>query len=158
MFRPMQRKKQQLSEEDCREILRRELRGVLAVQGDGGYPYAVPLNHWYCEEDGRLYFHSGASGHKIDAILREPRVSYCVLDSGTRQGESWALSFRSVVVFGRAEPVTDHAKALDISRSLSRKFTRDEQYIEDEIRHAGDRVFVFSVAIDHMSGKSVKEE
>ena len=158
MFRPMQRIKQQLSEEECIRILKEEPRGVLSVFGEDGYPYGMPLNHWYCEEDGRLYFHGGTSGHKIDAIRSNEKVSYCVYDSGFRKEGDWALNIKSVVVFGRAEIVEDAQRALDISRALSYKFTDDESYIEEELRHAGGKVLVFSVTIDHMSGKLVNEK
>ena len=85
MFREMLRKKQQLSQDECAELLRREMRGVLSVQGDDGYPYGLPMDHWYCEEDGHLYFHSGKKGHKLDAIRRCDQVSYCVYDQGYRE-------------------------------------------------------------------------
>ena len=62
MFRDLLRKKQQLSPEECKEILREEVRGVLAVNGDGGYPYAMPMNHYYNECDGCIYFHCGRTG------------------------------------------------------------------------------------------------
>ena len=68
MFREMLRYKQALSEEECIEILKKELRGVLSVLGDDGYPYGMPINHFYNEEDGKIYFHSGMQGHKIDAM------------------------------------------------------------------------------------------
>ena len=158
MFRSVARKKQVLSSEECLDILRREKRGVLAVQGDDGYPYAMPLNHWYCEEDGKLYFHSGPTGHKIDAIRREDKVSYCVHDGGTPEEDGWALNFKSVVVFGRVEIVEDHWRALEISRALSYKFTQDEAYIEQEIQSAGHRVLVFSLTIEHMTGERVNEK
>ena len=67
MFRKMRRFKQQLSEEECLEILKTAKRGVLAVLGDEGYPYAVPLDFVY--EDGKIYFHCAKEGHKLDAIL-----------------------------------------------------------------------------------------
>ena len=158
MFRAMQRKKQALSQEECIQILKAEPRGVLSVFGDNGYPYGIPLNHWYCEADGRLYFHSGENGHKIDALRTNPKVSYCVYDSGFQRDGDWALTIKSVVVFGHAEIVKDHAKAIEISRSLSYKFTNDDEYIEKEIHSAGHRVLVFSVCIDHMSGKTVNEK
>ena len=79
MFRPMRRWKQQLSDEDCIAILKSELRGILSVLGDDGYPYGIPMNHWYCEADGKLYFHGAKTGHKIDAISQCDKVSYCVL-------------------------------------------------------------------------------
>ena len=54
MFREMLRSRQQLTQKECVNILKTELRGVLSVLGDDGYPYGVPVNHYYCEEDGKL--------------------------------------------------------------------------------------------------------
>ena len=158
MFRSLQRHKQQLTTEECIRILKEEPRGVLSVFGEDGYPYGMPLNHWYCEEDGKLYFHSGVTGHKIDAIRANDKVSYCVYDSGFRTEDDWALNIKSVVVFGRAEILKDHERAIAVSRALSHKFTNDEEYIEKEIRFAGHRVLVFSVTIDHICGKLVNEK
>ena len=76
MFREKIRKKQQITEEECIRILKEEPRGVLSVLGDDGYPYGMPINHFYNEEDGRLYFHSGMKGHKVDAIERCDKASY----------------------------------------------------------------------------------
>ena len=156
-FRPMARSRQALSREDCLALLKTQVRGVLSVLGDEGYPYGMPLNHWYCEEDGKLYFHSGATGHKIDAIRAWDKASYCVYDSGYRREGEWALNIRSVIVFGRIEVVEDHERALDICRKLSRKFTADESYIENEVKFAGGRVLVFALAPEHISGKLVNE-
>ena len=83
MFRKLLRHKQQLSDSECIEILKSEPRGVLSVMGNGGYPYGLPIDHWYCEENGKLYFHCGKIGHKLDAIRSWDKVSYCVMDSGT---------------------------------------------------------------------------
>jgi len=157
VFRPIVRKKQALSEEECIEILRQELRGVLSVQGDDGYPYAIPINHWYNDEDGKLYFHSGPSGHKIDAMRQNDKVCYCVYDQGFRREGEWALNIRSVVVFGRVRFIEDHEQALEISRRLSRKFTDDEGYIEHEIQHSGARVLCFELIPEYMTGKMVNE-
>ena len=56
MFREMVRKKQQLTKEEAIELLKKEPRGVLSLLGDDGYPYGVPIDHWYNPEDGKLYF------------------------------------------------------------------------------------------------------
>ena len=157
MFREMLRKKQQLPEEECIGILRSELRGVLSVPGDDGYPYGMPLNHYYCEEDGKLYFHSGKKGHKIDAIRRCPKASFCVYDGGYRREDDWALNIRSVIVFGQLEIVEDQEKLLDIARRLSRKFTDDEQYIDREILRSGPRTLMFALVPEYMTGKLVNE-
>ncbi|MBQ7599238.1 MAG: pyridoxamine 5'-phosphate oxidase family protein [Clostridia bacterium] len=157
MFRDMLRKSQQLSYEECAEILKREPRGVLSVLGDDGYPYGMPMNHYYSESDGKLYFHGGKSGHKIDAIRRHSKASFCVYDSGTRRDGEWFLRIRSVIVFGRIEFVDDVEETLEISRLLSHKFTSDEKYIEDEIRRSGPGTLVFALTPEHISGKLVKE-
>ena len=157
MFRPMLRKKQQLPEEECLELLRREPRGVLSDLGDEGYPYGVPINHYYCPEDGRLYFHSGKTGHKIDAIRQMDKASFCVYDSGFRREGEWALNIRSVIVFGRIEMVEDTARIYEIARRLSRKFTDDENYIEQEIARSGPGTLMFALNIEHMTGKLVNE-
>ena len=157
MFREMLRKKQQLSDGECVEILKREPRGVLSVIGDDDYPYGMPLNHYYCEADGKLYFHSGKKGHKIDAITRRDKASFCVYDQGFRREGEWALNIRSVIVFGRIEIVTDPEKIREIARLLSYKFTNDEKYIEDEIMHSGPRTFMFALVPEHITGKLVNE-
>ena len=157
MFREMLRKKQQLSDEECIEILKQEPRGVLSVIGDDDYPYGMPLNHFYCESDGKLYFHSGKKGHKIDAMTRRDKASFCVYDQGFRREGEWALNIRSVIVFGRIEIVTDPEKICEIARLLSYKFTDDEKYIEDEIKKSGPRTFMFALVPEHITGKLVNE-
>ncbi|HAB93570.1 MAG TPA: 5-nitroimidazole antibiotic resistance protein [Lachnospiraceae bacterium] len=157
MFREMLRIRQKISREECIDLLKEEPRGVLSVLGDDDYPYGMPINHYYCEEDGKLYFHSGMKGHKIDAIRRHDKASFCVYDSGYRKEGEWALNIRSVIVFGRIEIIEDKEKIYDIARRLSYKFTDDESYIEHEIKHSGPRTFMFALVPEHISGKLVNE-
>ena len=158
MFREMNRRKQQLSQAECIEILKNERRGVLSVIGDEGYPYGAPINHYYCEDDGCLYFHSGRKGHRNDAMARCDKACFCVMDQGFVKPGDWALNIRSVIAFGRLEIVEDHERALEITRKLSRKFTADEAYIDDEIRRSGPGVLVFRLIPEHMTGKLVNEK
>ncbi len=157
MFREMLRSKQQLTTEECIEILKNEPRGIMSVLGEDDYPYGVPLNHYYCEEDGKLYFHGGRNGHKIDAIRRHNKASFCVYDQGVRQEGEWFLRIRSVIVFGRIEIIEDREKTYEIARRLSYKFTRDEGYIESEIQKSGPGTLLFALKPEHMTGKVVKE-
>ncbi len=157
MFREVVRKKQVLSEKECIEILRNEKRGVLSVIGDDGYPYGLPINHFYNDEDGKIYFHSGKTGHKIDAMEACDKASFCVYDSGFRKESEWSLHIKSVIVFGRIEFVEDHQKALEISRRLSYKFTDDKAYIDNEVDKFGQAVLVFSLMPEHITGKIVHE-
>ena len=157
MFRPMRRFKQQISEAECIRILKEEKRGVLSVMGEDGYPYGIPMNHWYNPEDGKLYFHGAKSGHKLDAISANNKVSYCVYDAGYRKEGEWALNVNSVVVFGRISLVTDEKMAGWICENLCRKFTDDEDYIQYELRKSLPRVQCLEITIDHMTGKLVNE-
>ena len=157
MFREMMRKKQQLTEEECIEILKTELRGVLSVLGDDDYPYGMPINHYYCEEDGKLYFHGGKKGHKIDAMKRHEKASFCVYDEGFRKEGEWALNIKSVIVFGRIEFVEDREMVYHISEELSHKFTDDDEYIQYEIRHSGPGTLMFALVPEHITGKIVNE-
>lgn len=157
MFRDVVRKKQRLSEAECAALLRSQPRGVLAVMGDDGYPYAVPTNHWYDPETGALYFHSGMTGHKVDAIRRCDRVSYCVMDRGDRKDGDWALTFKSVIVFGRVRIIEDHDRAMELTRRLSLQFTDDTDYIAEEIKSAGARTLVFALVPEHITGKTIHE-
>ena len=157
MFREMTRIRQQLAESECIEILKNEKRGVLSVLGDDGYPYGMPMNHYYCEEDGKLYFHGGKKGHKIDAIRRNDKASFCVFDQGSRQEGEWFLRVRSVIAFGRIEIVEDQDRTIRISRLLSYKFTSDEKYIAEEIERSGQNTLLFALVPEHITGKLVKE-
>ena len=157
MFREMLRKKQQLTQEACIEILKKEPRGVLSVLGDDGYPYGMPMNHYYCEEDGKIYFHSGKNGHRADAVKHYDKASFCVYDGGFRREGEWALNISSVIVFGRIELIEDQEKIYKIARLLSYKFTNDEKYIEHEIQKSGPGTMMFALVPEHMTGKLVKE-
>ena len=158
MFRPMRRMKQQLPEEECIRILKEEPRGVLAVHGEDGYPYAIPMDHFYDEESGRIYFHGAAEGHKIDAILSDSKVCYCVHDSGFLKDGDWALNISSVVVFGRISIVEDRERVLQMVRRIGQKFYPTEAEVEHELEKSGHRVCCLELVIDHMTGKLVNEK
>ncbi len=157
MFREMRRRGQALSREQCEQLLEEQSRGVLSVAGDGGYPYGMPLNHYYDSGEGKLYFHGAAFGHKIEAVKRDPRVSYCVFERGTKDEGDWAYRVRSVIIFGRVFFVKDKERAMEICRKLCAGFPCPEGYAEREISKDGDRTLVFGIDIEDMKGKRVYE-
>lgn len=157
MFRRMRRQKQELSRQECIEILRQEPRGVLSVLGEDGYPYGVPMDHWYNEADGKIYFHGAKAGHKIDAIQKCDKVSYCVFDKGWRSEGDWVLNIRSVVVFGRIRPVDDPEKTVKICTNICKKFTDDAAYLQHELEHSIPAVLCLELEPEHMTGKRVRE-
>ena len=153
----MRRIKQQLSDAEAQEILAKAKRGVLSVVGDDGWPYGIWLNPHFRREDGRIYFHGAKEGHKIDALRRDARVSFTVIDDGVQDDGGWAYTFRSVVVFGRIEFVEDQAFALELCRELACRFNPSEEEIEKEIQIAGARVQVLCLIPEHITGKRVHE-
>ncbi|MBQ2070425.1 MAG: pyridoxamine 5'-phosphate oxidase family protein [Bacilli bacterium] len=157
MFRELRRFKQRLEKEECIALLKQEKRGVLSLMGEDGYPYGIPMNHWYCQEDGKIYFHGAKDGHKIDALRKCDKVCYTVFEKGYAKEGEWALNVRSVVVFGRIGFVEDQDKARRICTELCRKFTDDEAYLERELQSASKRVLCLELTIDHISGKLVNE-
>ena len=157
MFRELERKHQQVPLETCLRILKRETRGVLSVLGENGYPYGMPMNHWYHEEDGCIYFHCGYGGHRLEALRREDRVSFCAYDQGERKEGQWALRVTSVIVFGRMEVLDDPQKIVEITTKLSRKFTQDEAYIQREIESSAHETLLLRLRPEHICGKRVTE-
>ncbi len=157
MFRELERKNKQISTEECIEVLKSETRGVLSVLGDDDYPYGMPMNHWYNEEDGKIYFHSGKFGHRLDALKKQNKVSFCTYDKGYQNEGEWAWNVRSVIVFGRMEVIDDMDKIVDIMTMLSYKFVQDDAYIKKEIELYGHETLLLVLTPEHICGKLVKE-
>ncbi|MBQ9991781.1 MAG: pyridoxamine 5'-phosphate oxidase family protein [Lachnospiraceae bacterium] len=157
MFRELVRKNKALPMEECIQVLKEETRGVLAVLGDSDYPYCMPLNHWYNEEEGMIYFHCGKVGHRLDALKKSNKVSFCTYDEGYREKGEWALNVRSVIVFGRIEFIEDLEIISEITTKLSYKFTQDEEYIRKEIEQFAANTLLMKLVPEHICGKLVKE-
>lgn len=155
--RPMRRFRQQLSPEECVQILERNSNGVLALTGDEGYPYAVPLSYVY--KDGKIYIHSATAGHKIDAIQRDPRASFCVIDLDDVQPAAFTTIFRSVIVFGRLRIIDSEDGKRQALVYLSDKYSSNEPLTarDEEINRSLNRLVILEMTIEALSGKHSKE-
>ena len=157
MFREMRRSNQQLSHGECERILKQGKTGVLAVLGDGGYPYAVPLNYYY--SDGEIYFHCAKEGHKLDAIRKNSKVSFCVIEQDNIVPEKFTTYFRSVIAFGKGRVIEDTEEKINAIRILAEKYCPDvtkEQY-NAEVSSAIDRMAMIEITVEHMTGKEAIE-
>ena len=156
MFREMRRKNQQSAPERVEEIHSRRTAGTLAVLGDEGYPYAVPLS--YVFDNGHIYFHCARSGHKLDAVRACDKVSFCVIDRDEVIPEKFTTKYRSVIVFGRAREVSDPKEIEGIMRALAGKYSPNEgeDAFQHEMRSSG-ALCVLALDIEHLSGKQGKE-
>ena len=157
MFREMRRKRQELPKEDSIAVLRRGTSGVLALAGDDGYPYAVPISYVY--EEGKLYFHCAKSGHKLDAIRRNPKASFCVIDQDYVQPEKFTTYYRSVIAFGRIRVLETEEEKRAALNQLAFKYA---PMLSEEARQAGiDQdlapVLVLVMEIEHITGKEGKD-
>lgn len=152
----MRRKRQQLSEEESIGILQKATSGTLALLGDGGYPYAVPISYVYA--DGRLYFHSAMSGHKVDAIRGCDRASFCVIEQDNVQPKEYTTYFRSVIAFGRVHVIEDEAEKLEMARLLGRRYNpNDEESLRKVLEHGLSRMLMIRFDIEHLTGKEAIE-
>ena len=155
-FRPMRRFKQALPEETCFRILENAYRGFLSVNGDGGYPYSVPVNFVF--EDGKLYFHCAREGHKLDAIRACNKACFTVLDEPEKEPGDWWYHVNSVICFGRVGIVADERERMDRLRSLAGKYFPAGYDTETDILRNGPRAVVLEFTIEHVSGKAVREK
>ena len=156
MPREMRRKKQELSQDECIAILRRRTSGVLAVLGDDDYPYAVPLSYVY--DRGRLLFHSATAGHKLDAIERCSKASFCVVDKDDVVAHEYTTYFRSVIAFGCAHVLLDEADRRHALELLAAKYSPDDEEGRlQEVDKLIGRTCMVELSIERMSGKQAIE-
>lgn len=155
-FRSMRRKHQLLSEEESIGILQKATAGTLALLGDNGYPYAVPISYVYA--NGKLYFHSALSGHKVDAIRNCDKASFCVIDKDDVQPEKYTTYFRSVIAFGRIHIIEDAQEKLETARLLGDRYNpNQEEALQKELEKGLSRMVMIRFDIEHLTGKEAIE-
>lgn len=157
MFREMRRARQQLSRAECDAILQRGTSGVLALAGDDGYPYAVPISYLY---DGTaLYFHCALTGHKLDAIRRCDKASFCVVDQDQVVPREYTSYFRSVIAFGRIAILEEEAGKRAAIEKLALKYAPEDDaaHREEIIRREWEPLCMLKMTIDHLTGKEAIE-
>ena len=157
MFRAMRRKRQALSPEACAAILARGTSGVLALSGDDGYPYAVPLSYVY--DGGAIYFHCAREGHKLDAIRRNPKASFCVIDQDQVVPEEYTSYFRSVIAFGTVRVLEGEGERRSAIEKLALKYAPEDS--AGRRREAIDREWaplcMLEMTVEHLTGKEAIE-
>ena len=102
MFKPIRKKINEIDRTATEALLTSNRRGILAMNGVNGYPYAIPINYFYDNETQRIYFHGAKAGHKVDALKASDKVCFTVYgDERIDESEPWAPYVQSAVVFGR---------------------------------------------------------
>jgi len=158
MFRKMRRIKRELSVDAAKELLKNNKRAAFSVIGDMGYPYTIPINFYYDEEENKIYFHSAKEGHKVDAFRENDKVCFTTWDDGYKEEGDWAYYVSSCVVFGRAHFVKDEEKKLEKIRKFAMRYYPTESEAEEEIARDFSRVEMVEIEIEHISGKKIHEK
>lgn len=157
MFRPIRRKNREIDIDEAKKILKEARRGILAVNGDEGYPYAIPINYYYDEETQKIFFHGSRVGHKSDSLKLCDKVCFTVLGEETVKEEPWAPYVKSAVVFGRCHLIEDVSTADIRLRQFAMKYYPGEELVSEEIAKSGKAVQMYEITIEHISGKEVQE-
>lgn len=158
MFRAIRKKKNEIDTEAAKALLISSRRGVVAVNGDGGYPYAIPINYVYDAYAGKIYFHGAKAGHKVDSLRACDKVCFTVFGNETVKEEAWAPFMQSAVVFGRCRLVEPGERSIMLLKKLAIKYYPSEQLADKEIARAGKAAQMFEIEIEHLSGKEVQEK
>ena len=157
MFREMRRKGQLLNDADVARILDEGKSGVLALAGDGGYPYAVPLSYVY--DDGRIFFHGAKSGHKVDSVRRCPKASFCIVAADDVVPKEYTTYFKSVIVFGKIRIIEDSEEAMGAVLKLATKYnpSDSEQGRKEAVMKEWRQLCMMELTVEHMTGKAARE-
>ena len=157
VFREMRRKKQTLSQQEIANILHKGTSGVLALLGDNDYPYAVPISYVY--DDGKIYFHSAKSGHKIDAIQKTAKASFCVIDKDLIVPAEYTTYFRSVIAFGQIRVIEDDREKRAAIEKLAIKYAPEDTAAnrDNTINRGWKPLCMLEMTIEHITGKEAIE-
>lgn len=158
MFRSLRRKARAISDEAAKELLAHERRGVLAVNGDDGYPFAIPVNYLYDEEAGKIYIHGAKAGHKVDALKKCDKVCFTVYgNEHAAPGEEWAPYVQSAVVFGHCALIDDYEQAAEKIGRMAAKYYPSAEMVDEEMSKSGKDMLLYEIIIEHLTGKQIQE-
>ena len=158
MFRSLRRKARAISDEAAKELLAHERRGVLAVNGDDGYPFAIPVNYLYDEEAGKIYIHGAKAGHKVDALKKCDKVCFTVYgNEHAAPGEEWAPYVHSAVVFGHCALIDDYEQAAEKIGRMAAKYYPSAEMVDEEMSKSGKDMLLYEIIIEHLTGKQIQE-
>lgn len=152
MFREMRRKDRELKNDEVIDILKNSDYGILSTVSEDGYPYGVPVSFVFFNNS--IYFHGAIEGHKLDNILNNGKVSFCVVGQTYILPDKFSTKYESVIVFGMANEIFDDEKNTILLEILN-KYSPD--YIEkgkEYIKNASKATKVIKISIEHISGKA----
>ena len=158
MFRQMRRIKQELPLEEAKSLLIKNKRGVISLNGEEGYPYSIPINYFYDEEENKIYFHGAKTGYKVDCIKNNNKASFVTYGDEELSDNGWSYYLKSVVVFGKIEIVEDRELAAKKLRELAVKYYPSLSEVDAVMERSFDNALVYYLDTKHMTCKKVHEK
>ena len=151
MFREMRSKANMLTNEEVENILKTSPNGTLALYGENGYPYSVPVNFVY--SDGKIYFHGAAEGYKLDCMKKDPHVSFSVIGKDDIAKENFTTLFSSVIAFGTIRVIDTMEEKIPVLEAMVGKYSAEFMESSKELISKGCGSVAYELTIDHMTGK-----
>lgn len=159
MFKPIRKKINEIDRAAAGALLKSNRRGILAMNGDNGYPYAIPINYFYDCVGQKIYFHGAKAGHKVESLKTSDKVCFTVYGNECiDKSEPWAPYVQSAVVFGRCRLLGAGPESIEQLKEFAMKYYPDEALADDQIARNGRATQMFEITIEHMSGKQVQEK
>lgn len=155
MFRKIRKIKNEIDNDAVDSLLHSCRRGVLSMNGEDGYPYAIPVNYYYDEANQKIYFHGAKAGYKVDCLNRNDKVCFTVFGNESIKDLEWAPYVQSVVVFGRCHLVDTNNEVL---KTFMMKYYPNVDLVDKVIEEDSKFVQMYEISIEHKSGKQVQEK
>ena len=72
---------------------------MLSLIGDDGYPYGIPLSHFYDERDGKIYFHGAKEGkiRLVDDIKKAEEICTRLVQKFTDDKEYLEMELKNAL-------------------------------------------------------------
>lgn len=158
MFRKIRKVKNEIPLQDAKNLLKLCKRGVISFSGENDYPYSIPINFYYNEADNKIYFHGAKKGYKVDCIEKNNKASFVVYGDEKLSEDGWSYYVSSTIVFGKIEIIKERDLLLKKIKEFALKYYPSAQEVDHEIAEGIDYVLFFSLNIEHISGKRVREK
>ena len=154
MYEEMRRKDRAIDNETARALLTNGTYGVLSTTDANNQPYGIPLS--YAVMGDEIFIHCANAGHKLDNIMSNRKVSFCVVGQTELLPDKFSTRYESVIVFGTASIVNGDEKKAPLI-ALLEKYSPDHmesgrKYIDKLL----NKTVVIKVSIGHITGKARK--
>lgn len=152
MFREMRRKDREIKEDELIEVLVNSDYGILSTISNNGYPYGVPVSYVFM--DNSIYFHCATEGHKLDNVLNNNKISFCVVGQTCVLPDKFGTKYESVILFGIAHEVFDDEKNMALVEILKKYSPGYMEKGKEHIKNRSMAARVIKISVEHCTGKA----